>query len=199
MVNNGDRESGLRIPIKGIPDAPKIPRDAEDPLRRATLQIEATYLKPYGNPKYKHHEASLERSIALHHLAHDARKHNDKLQQLAAGLTRVALLDDDQGWTPFKSGFPADLTIDRPTQDFLLDIACMRVWFDQWAIGNPALDQSIRDELKLVLEEFQLTPPKSDGEEVETFRPVQRSFQETISFLLQNPIKLTPVATPNLG
>lgn len=206
MTSIRSGESDFQIPIiKKAPEPPKIPRETEDPLRRATLQIESAYLQPYNNSKLLHHDASTNRSIAFHDLASDGRKFADKLQQLASGFAQVSLLDDHQGWTPFKSGFPKDLPIDRPTKDLLLDIACMRVWFDKWAVGNPAINSAIKSELQEVLKEFGLLPSNPSKEPLEEpdltneFKRPVRTFQETVSFLLSNNIRLTPKPAPELG
>lgn len=200
-------ETGPQIPIKRwMPEPPPIiPRETEDPLRRATMQCESAYLKPYANQKLLHQDASSMRSIEFNNLASDGRKFADKLQQLASGFAQVSLLDDGQGWSPFKSGFPKDLPIDDPTRDLLLDIACMRVWFDKWAVGNPAINLAIKSELQEVLKEFGLIPsnpseePSEKGALNNEFKSSERSFQETISFLLSSNIRLTPKPAPDLN
>lgn len=199
-----DRQIGREpvIPRSVKPAEKPLPKEAEDPLRRTVLQCSTEYLRQYSiQPLKNHQDMSKERAISFHHLSVDGRKYVDRLSQLASGFTHVSLLDEAQGWAPFKSGIPQQVVQDGAVRDLLLDIACMRVKYDAWSIGNKQVDDLIRKELQTVLREFGFVPNLQQGEEnanndKDANRPPIQTVEDVFGFIFSHPINLLPTSEP---
>lgn len=199
-----DRQIGRDrvIPRSAKPAEKPLPREAEDPLRRTVMQSTAEYLRQYSvQPQKNHQDMSKERAVQFHLLSSDSRKYAGRVAELASGFAHVSLLDEARGWAPFKSGIPQQVVQDGAVRDLLLDIACMRVRYDAWSIGNKQVEDLIRKELQTVLREFGFVPNLQQGEEntnsdKDANKPPIKTVEDVFGFIFSHPINLLPTSEP---
>lgn len=205
-----DQEPGefdFAMPIRIPPQPPSgseptmTPVEVGEPfsLGPMSLLCKNKYLEPYHYSNLSHHEASLERSIAFSRLIIVGNEFEEQLRQLTAGFAKIGLLGNrvDRNLLNFRL---FDRMVGPRTIDFLLDLACMRVEFTEQMKSPQIMRAAIRNELKLVGEEFGLIPPEQTNEASANqsySEAVRRPLQETFSFLLENNVRLTPKSVPN--
>lgn len=192
----------LRVtPTSLAPQKSELSPEQQATLKRVTQQSSNEYLRHYSKqPPMLHHEMSRERAIQFHYFATGGKGYNEHMQQLASGFAKIAKLDDARGWRPYKSGFPHQVEINPAVQDLVLDIACMRVSFDEWSIGDRQVDQAIRSELQTVLAELGFTPPESESELQESpFKPPLSTVDDVFSHIFTHPVRLTPLPASETG
>jgi len=163
---------------------------------RGIIQFEAAYLLPLSTVKPPEYDKlSSLRAKGFSDLASDTGGLKPKFEALAKGFEKIALLDGENSREVLKPFFPLDVQLDEYTRDLIMDLAFMRVRFDEITIGTGPMTIAVQQELQTILVKLGLV---SNSQEVSD-RPFEAkvpTLQDVIKYALGFDFDLYKLVEP---